>query len=191
MVRQFSSHFEGSHTVCCWLARVCCGWLLGCSGGLLPRHLLPSVQDECEPRPGSPATAAEEGPGTPTLGVPLSGQPSPSTSAHRPRITPLQRVGHGDSAVILLPRAQQRPRAGTGGGSSLWQRLGHGAQALVASCAAGSGGRSCAAGSHWHCCLQGPAVLCLIRVCSATFPTHRVWHHSGLARVLCSFTHVV
>lgn len=169
MVRQFSSHFEGSHTVCCWLARVCCGWLLGCSGGLLPRHLLPSVQDECEPRPGSPATAAEEGPGTPTLGVPLSGQPSPSTSAHRPRITPLQRVGHGDSAVILLPRAQ----------------------ALVASCTAGSGGRSCAAGSHWHCCLQGPAVLCLIRVCSATFPTHRVWHHSGLARVLCSFTHVV
>lgn len=90
-----------------------------------------------------------------------------------------------------------------GNGSSPWQRLGQGVWAPVTSCSAGRGDRSrdmegCA--GAMGCDMEGwfslallpyRALLCSVSSGFAQPPSpHTVWHHSGLARALCSFTHV-
>lgn len=125
----------------------------GCSGGLLPRHLLPPARDGCEPSPGSHNCRGE--------------------SWHIHSAWELQHLSHGAQttahSVRLMGRERWDPaaqssasRAGVMGAP--WDR--EGAQALLA--------------SPWHCrerraghpgcaALQGPAVLSA-RVCSASLP---------------------
>lgn len=146
----------------------------GCSGGLLPRHLLPPARDGCEPRPGSHN---------------CRGGSWHTHSAQQ--AWELQHLSHGPQirahSVQCMGRERCDPAAQgsasrTGAMGAPWDRVGQGwdrvGQGLRLSLSPPWLQGRQEQGTQAGCAaLQGPAVLSA-RVCSATLP-HTERHHAG------------